>query len=80
MKQERSVKFIKIASKTTVLRENAGKSYRIMKYDCGKYKGTPKDYFVGEMVVESDILGVYAESRKDKYGKYVQLMCLIEAP
>lgn len=72
------MKTVKVLSKNKAIQSVGKQTYRIMKYDMGKYKGTPKEYFGRDMETAEDILAIYAESRKDSYGKYVQLMCLIE--
>lgn len=53
-----------------------GKTLSIMKYDCGKYKGTPKE-FIGKYAQPTiNTYAIYPISRKDKDGRYTQLMCL----
>ena len=46
------------------------------KYDNGKYAGKPSDFIGKEVRDLTGVIAIYPVSRKNKDGKYVQLMCI----
>lgn len=75
----KTVTIVTKAEALRIQREHDGQTQR-WAYCTGKYKPGTKQYIGREVEASADVLAIYPESRSDRHGPFVKLMCIDADP